>query len=241
MRLKLTFAYNGAKFFGSQIQPEKTTVNGTLQNALYNLGIDTVIHASGRTDRGVHATRQVAHIDIPTFWKDMHKLKTMLNRQLHGDIVVKTIENVPDDFHARYSAKIRHYRYLLKPDTSANPFENDFVTFAPPLNIARLQNDIKHFIGTHNFCNYSKKNPDIQTTVRTVFDASAYRYKNMTVLHFAANGFLHSQVRLMSAMLLKLQYEDLSTDLLRNTLACTVHPSLKPAQPNGLYLTRIIY
>ena len=116
MRIKLTISYDGSHFNGFQIQnnaQKVTTVAGDLTDALKKLNIKTILIGSGRTDQGVHATAQVVHCEIPEFWKDLHRLKKELNRTISPSIYVKEIKEVAQDFHARYSAKKRLYRYAI--------------------------------------------------------------------------------------------------------------------------------
>ncbi len=251
LRVKATIAYNGAKFYGSQIQERQTTVNGTLSQALASLGINSKVEASGRTDRGVHASAQVIHFDLPSFWSDLHLLKSLLNQKLPKSLHVKQIQAVADDFHARYSATRRVYRYILKEGIS-NPFLNEFVTFVEKVDFTLLQTAIKEFEGTHDFCGFYKKGSDNKTTIRTIYKTCVYGHKGFVVLYFEANGFLRSQIRLMVAMLLGISSDKYTIKDLKNQLtlqeltptghfACKQKISLKPAPSNGLYLAKIFY
>ncbi len=236
MRCALTISYNGTHYLGSQIQKESSnTVMGTLQHVLCKIGIDSKLIASGRTDKGVHATGQVCHIDLPTFWSNLNKLKKVLNEMLPPSIHVKTIYFVSDTFHARYSAKRRIYRYFIKQGKS-NPFENDLITFVEDIDFARIQNNIQLFIGEHNFAYFMKTGSELNSTTRIIYKAFAYRHKGYIVLNFEANGFLRSQIRLMVAALLKLN----STQI-QQQLNCEKDHKLKPADCNGLYLAKIKY
>ena len=102
MRCALTISYNGTHFLGSQTQKSSpNTILGNLEHVLRELNIDTKVQASGRTDKGVHATGQVCHIDLPPFWSDLVKLKRALNKMLPKSIYIKSILHVENDFHAR--------------------------------------------------------------------------------------------------------------------------------------------
>ncbi|MDQ7068631.1 MAG: hypothetical protein Q9M40_12010 [Sulfurimonas sp.] len=115
MRAKITLSYNGTHFLGLQIQKETSnTIMGEMQRVLQCLGIDSKIVASGRTDKAVHALGQVCHIDLPPFWDDVVKLKRVFNEKLPKSIHIKNISLVHESFHARYSAKVRTYRYIIK-------------------------------------------------------------------------------------------------------------------------------
>jgi len=236
MRVALTIAYDGSSYLGSQIQKETTnTIFGELENVLSKINIDFRVVASGRTDKGVHATGQVCHIDIPQYWNDLVKFKRVLNSMLPNSIKIKHIKKVDDEFHARYSAKKRVYRYVIKQDSS-NPFENQFITFIDKVDFKTLQNNIKLFIGEHNFINFIKTGSDTKSSVRFIYKAFAYTYKDSIILNFEANGFLRSQIRLMVGSLLQLNKKEI-----KEQLACTNIHKIKPAPSNGLYLAKIKY
>ncbi|MBU0633254.1 tRNA pseudouridine(38-40) synthase TruA [bacterium] len=240
MKVKAVISYNGTKFYGSQIQEKKVTVNGTLQNVLKSMGIDSKIEASGRTDRGVHATGQVIDFDVPPFWNDTKKLSEIMNLKLPPSIHVRKITAADNDFHARYGAIRRVYRYILKEGKS-NPFEDEFITFVDNLDTTLLHDAIKIFEGTHDFKYFYKKGSDNKTTVRTIYKTRIYKYKDITVLYFEANGFLRSQIRLMVAILLGVNDKKFTLEDLQDQLACRKKISLKPAPSNGLYLAKIFY
>ena len=114
MRCSLTISYNGTHYLGSQTQTSsKNTILGQLEHVLREINIECKVIASGRTDKGVHATGQVCHIDLPEFWNDLVKLKKVLNEMLVKSIHVKSIKEVDDEFHARYSAKATRLKMIL--------------------------------------------------------------------------------------------------------------------------------
>ncbi|MEA2073537.1 MAG: tRNA pseudouridine(38-40) synthase TruA [Campylobacterota bacterium] len=236
MRVALTIAYNGTYYFGSQTQTETPhTILGELQKALKQLGIKEKVIASGRTDKGVHASGQVCHIDLPPFWDEPAKLKRVLNEMLPSSILIKSVKKVSSEFHARYSAKKRMYRYIIKEGES-NPFEADYITFLKSVDFETIQKNIQQFIGEHDFVNFMKTGSDTGSSVREVYKAFAYRYKGYIILNFQANGFLRSQIRLMVGSLLYLN----DTQIQEMLNATQVHKR-KPAPPNGLYLAKINY
>jgi len=236
MRVALHLAYNGTHFLGSQTQKETSnTVLGELENVLQKLGIEQRVVASGRTDKGVHSTMQVCHIDLPPYWNDIKKLQRVLNKMLCDALHVKRINHVKDDFHARYSAKKRTYRYIIKT-TQSNPFEKDFVTFLQTIDFEKIEQNIKLFIGEHDFKQFMKTGSDVNSTTRVIYKAFAYKYKEYIVLNFEANGFLRSQIRLMVGALLQLNENEI-----KEQLTCRKKHKIKPAPPNGLYLSKITY
>ncbi|SFV55470.1 tRNA pseudouridine synthase A [hydrothermal vent metagenome] len=236
MRIKLTLSYDGTEFFGSQIQKATPkTVIGTLSSILQKLGIHSIPVASGRTDRGVHATAQVCHLDLPPFWSDIKKLKETLERMLPPSIAIRRIEVVSDDFHARYSAKRRIYRYIISTKKSS-PFTSRYVTHLPDATFEKLRKKIGIFEGKHDFSYFQKTGSDVKTTTREIYKAFAYKHKSYIILYFEANGFLRSQVRLMCGALLKLKKEQIEEMLKKEK-----HYKIKPAPPQGLYLAKIKY
>jgi len=236
MRCALTLSYNGTSFLGSQIQTEtKNTIFGNLEKVLHKLGIDSKIVASGRTDKGVHATGQVCHFNLPSFWNDLQRLRKVLNEMLPPSIHVKNIFQVSDDFHARYSAKKRVYRYIIKSGES-NPFLDEFITFHKDVDFQKIQNNIKIFIGEHDFTNFMKTGSDTKSPIRIIYRAFAYQHKGFIILNFEANGFLRSQIRLMVGALL-----DFNAIQIKEQLSLEKRHKLKPAKSNGLYLAKIKY
>lgn len=236
MRCALTLSYNGTHYLGSQTQKSSTnTILGQLEHVLRELNIDCKVIASGRTDKGVHATGQVCHIDLPEFWSDLKKFKRVLNEMLPKSIHVKEIKEVDIEFHARYSAKKRLYRYIIKEGQS-NPFEDDFITFIDDVDFETIEKNIKLFRGDFDFKYFMKTGSDINSTCRTVYKAFAYRHNGYIVLNFEANGFLRSQIRLMVGALLTLN----STEI-KEQLHCEKNYKVKPAKCNGLYLAKIKY
>jgi len=236
MRVSVTISYDGTSYFGSQIQKETSnTIFGEIEKVLLKLGIQSKVIASGRTDKGVHATGQVFHMDVPQFWLDLVKLKTVLNRMLPKSIYVKKIQKVDAEFHARYSAKKRVYRYIIKT-SSVNPFEQNYVTFLTQIDFEVIKKNIRLFEGEHDFQYFMKTGSDINSTTRVIYKAFAYKYKDYIILNFEANGFLRSQIRLMVGALLDFTPHDIQAKL-----SCKENKKLKPAPANGLYLAKIKY
>jgi len=236
VRCALTIAYNGTPYLGSQVQTQTPhTIFGNIEKVLLQLGIDFRVVASGRTDKGVHATGQVCHIDLPPFWNDLDKLQRVLNEMLPKSISVKSVKKVSSDFHARYSAKKRVYRYILKEGNS-NPFLDDFITYKKDINFQQIEKNIRLFIGEHDFTNFMKTGSDINSTLRVIYKAFAYKHKGYIVLNFEANGFLRSQIRLMVDAILNLGVQEI-----QEQLTLEKNHKIKPAPSNGLYLAKIKY
>ena len=230
--LKIRYSYNGAKFCGSQSQPNGRSVEDALKNALSHVGLFGSLTTSSRTDRGVHALGQISTIKCPDFW-DLRRLKELINRHAKPNILVKKLEFVSENFHPRYCAVARSYRYILNHG-EFDPFLADFCHFYGNLDINLLNLALSKFVGKHDFSEFMKFGSDTKSPEREIYKAYAYRYKNLTIIKFKANGFLRSQVRLMVANALK----SLKTS---QEISFTKALTRIPAPPNGLYLERIFY
>jgi len=235
-------SYNGSTYEGSQVQLHTdNTIMGQMYKALESLNIKSKLHASGRTDAGVHAFKQVMHCDVPSFWINVDKLKEHLNHKLPASIHIRQLSVCDEDFHSRYSAKRRAYRYILS-DECTNPFEEAFVTFIDtPVHKKRLQEAMLVFEGEHDFSCFKKSGSETKSDVRVIYKSRVYTYKKKTVLYFEANGFLRSQIRLMVAFLLKINNAELNVEQLKLQLSTMEVFNNRPAPANGLYLSNIVY
>ena len=233
--------YDGSEFNGFQIQKGNIqTVAKRLYEVFKSIGIFEKFNASGRTDKGVHATYQVIDINIPNFWKDLDRLKRELNKKLYPSIYIREIKYVKQNFHARYSAKKRVYRYIVSTK-SFNPFESKYITFINDLNQEIIKRDIKLFEGIHNFKNFKKEHGGSKNSIREIYKARFYTYKEYGIFYFEANGFLRSQVRMMVDFLLKINSGRLTNDDLIAQLKDRAITSTTLSPPNGLYLSKVIF
>lgn len=234
-------SYDGSKFLGLQSQKSsENTVLGKFVSALANIGIFSKPTASGRTDAGVHATCQPIAFDLPSFWVDnLSKfgadfLRLRLNASLAPYIFIKKLYSVDSDFHPRFDAVKRSYRYVIS--TKQSPFYADYTAYVPSIEIEKIKKAIKHFEGEHDFSMFKKTGSDTKSNIRRIFSAYAYERDGLFVMRFVANGFLRSQIRMMSSFLLKISSGKLSeSELLEQLNGVKKHSSgLAPA--SGLYL-----
>ncbi|MDD2697255.1 MAG: tRNA pseudouridine(38-40) synthase TruA [Arcobacteraceae bacterium] len=238
--IKLTIAYDGSKFNGSAIQPKSTTVQGELEKALKVLGIEGKTVFSGRTDKDVHSTNQVVSFQIPPFWENTKKLKTTLKKLLGDFIQVKKLEVVNDNFHARFSAIKREYRYIVSLK-EANPFNHNYIYHHKNINLELLQKASKILEGRYDFAFFSKSGSEPKSTIREIYSVKIYRYRDFIIFKFCANSYLRSQIRMMVAFLLKISDGVLTIEDLQKQLHCEAYISKRLAPPNGLYLSKIRY
>jgi len=243
MKVKITISYDGSMFNGFQIQNNKQkviTVAGVITRELKNLNINTTLVGSGRTDTGVHATSQVIHFEIPEFWSNITKLKDELNRLIKPYIYIKKIETVDKNFHARFSAKKRLYRYALYSG-EYQPFLSNYALHVDNIDIKKLDSIVKYFIGIHNFKNFKKQGSQTSSDIREIFKAGVYKYKGITIIYFLGNSFLRSQIRMMCSLALEVMNNKLTSTQLKEQLNEDKKHSTKVMPSNGLYLTKIFY
>jgi len=240
MRVKAVIAYDGSVYQGFQKQTTtERTIAGNIERALRSLQINTSITGSGRTDAGVHASGQVIHFDLPEFWSDLDKLKLNLNRKL-TEIQFKHISTVSHDFHARFSAKKRLYRYVFKTQ-KPSVFEQKYISHYSNFNTKLLTQALGLFEGDHDFDYFHKTGSITHTTVREIYRTNYIQRGNYHFIYFQANGFLRSQVRMMIEAAMQCAREEITAEQLLEQIECQEKYSTALAPPEGLYLARILY
>ncbi|MBO4848508.1 MAG: tRNA pseudouridine(38-40) synthase TruA [Clostridia bacterium] len=204
-RIALIIEYDGTDYVGWQVQPNGISVQEALDDAFEKLiGERPVLHASGRTDSGVHARAQVAHFDtecrIPA-----DKFCYALNSRLPADIRVKASLEVPGDFHARYCVKEKHYVYTVDNAPHASAFmRNTALHVHYPLDLGKLNEAAKLFIGTHDFNAFRSSGITPASTERTVFVSEWAKEGSLLKYHVAGSGFLYNMVRIMTGTMLRI-------------------------------------
>jgi tRNA pseudouridine38-40 synthase len=244
-RIRLTLHYDGSGFAGWQVQPGERTVQGELEAALLRLtGRDGRVIAAGRTDRGVHATGQVAGAMVPLKWEPQ-ELRRALNAVLPADVWVADARSAAPDFHARYDAVARGYLYRLgTADVSRSPFARRWCwPLAQTVSLAALNDAAARFTGTHSFRAFAKAGQPERGEMCTVHRA-AWRAAGSTAVtfHVVANRFLHHMVRYMVGTMVDVARGRRPADdidaLLGGAAGLETSP---PAPPEGLYLTMVYY
>lgn len=240
MRVKAVIAYDGSHYQGFQKQRStKMTITSAIEEALDSLHIHSPIVGSGRTDAGVHATGQVIHFDLPDFWADLEKLKSLLNRKL-SDISFKHISLAAEDFHARFSAKKRLYRYVFKTQ-KPSVFEQKYISYYQEFDPELLCQALRYFEGEHDFNFFHKTGTVTHTTIRKIYYTNYIERNGYHIIYFQANGFLRSQVRMMVDAAMLCAKNEMSLTQLQEQIAGQKKHTTKLAPPEGLYLARILY
>ncbi|WP_348519098.1 tRNA pseudouridine(38-40) synthase TruA [Campylobacter sp. CCS1377] len=240
MKLKLILSYDGSRFNGSASQSHKNSVQDNLHDALKHLGIFKKPLFASRTDKGVHASRAVACIECGEHFKDLLFLKKQINKFAKPFIYIRYIERVKDDFEVRFDVKSREYRYIFN-HSEFNPLQSSYCYFYPKIDIKKVNKILMLFEGVHDFSFFQKLGGSNKTSIREIFDAKAYAYKNYTIFHFKANGFLRSQIRLIVAAVLKVLEGKMSILELKEQIDAKKIHSRMLAPASGLYLSKISY
>ena len=243
MRYLIKFSYDGSNYNGYQYQKNLPSIQESLEIALtkVNNNKKTTATATGRTDKGVHALCQYAHADININITEQ-KLKRALNSNLPPDIHIIKTTIVPNDFHARYSAKSKEYKYYINIG-EYNPIERNYVfQYNHALNIKAMQEGIQFFIGTHDFRAFVTENKEKENCIRTISKASIYQNNDKIEITFKGTGFLRYQVRNMVGILIKVGENKIPPEEVQTILESKDRrKSGKTAPSVGLYLTNVEY
>jgi tRNA pseudouridine38-40 synthase len=244
VRYKCQVAYDGTAFHGYQVQPNKRTVQLELEAALLKLhkGREVKVTASGRTDAGVHAKGQVIHFDsdlgIPVL-----KWPLALNAVLPSEIAILTVEEVDLDFHARFDAVGKEYRYFVDNRKIRDPFQRNYSHYFPfSLEIERMQEACAHLIGEYDFTSFCSAKTEVVDRIRTIYELDLSMEGEQLMFRFRGNGFLYNMVRIIVGTLLQVGTGDIEPDSIPGILA--KHDRIyagKTAPPQGLYLWEVFY
>jgi tRNA pseudouridine38-40 synthase len=246
MRYKIKVSYDGTNYAGWQVQPHHRTVQGELERLLREMTCRkrVRVESSGRTDAGVHARAQVAHFDLNQPIADTKHFLRGLNAQLDRDIRVMTLERVPDDFHARYSAIGKEYRYFIYNGSIVPPTKRLYrLQEGRPLDIDQMRAAAVLLEGEHDFAPFSA-NPkrELNGTVRTIYSLQVRKHGSDITLEVQGNGFLYKMVRSLAGFLIEVGIGRRDPGFVQEIFDHGRRTAIVPtAQPHGLFLWNVIY
>lgn len=243
MRIVLAVEYNGVPYCGWQSQTGGCGVQDALEIAIKNIAEHQVrVHAAGRTDTGVHALMQVVHFDTETTRPDSAWVRGV-NAFLPETIRVVWAKKADDDFHARFSAVQRRYQYLLVNQPTAPAIQVDRAGwYHMPLDVSAMQQAISYLLGEHDFSAFRASECQAKSPVKNLQIATVKKHAEWLVFEFAANAFLHHQVRNMVGALLYVGNGKYSPAFIKELLAQKDRTLSPPTfAPQGLYLTGVQY
>ena len=243
MRHALCVSYEGTQFKGWQTQINQRTVQTELELAISKVADEPVkVVTAGRTDTAVHATGQVVHFDS-TASRSLEAWKLGVNRFLPDDIRVIWSANVDNDFHARFSALRRSYRYIIynNPVKSAL-FRNHVTACYRPLDVGLMKQAAVHFIGKMDFSTVRAAGCQAKTAIRQIDHLEIYSSGPWVWFDVTANAFLQHMVRNIAGMLIEVGVEERKPNWVKEVLLLKDRTKAGvTALPNGLYLTNIEY
>lgn len=242
MRYLITFSYDGSNFNGFSKQDGLRTIQGEMENVLkfINNG-ETKIVGSGRTDKGVHAIKQVCHVDILVNITE-YKLKCAMNSLLPKDIHVISTKVVDNNFHARYMVKEKVYEYKLNMG-EYNPIERNYVyQFNKKLDVDKMIEASKYLIGIHDFKAFTP-NKDIRNNyVREIYSIEITNKDDIVTFIFKGNGFIKYQIRNMVGLLIQVGLNKKEVIDVKKILDSKNRSNgFRTSHPEGLYLKDVIY
>ena len=242
-RIALGLEYDGRAFYGWQIQPQHITVQAVLEQALAKMaGHPVRIHAAGRTDTGVHGAMQVAHFDtaVP---RPLTAWVRGVNSFLPPEVAVLWAREVPDEFHSRFSATARHYRYVLLNHAVRPALLAGKVGWIhSSLDLNAMQEAALLLLGEHDFSSFRASECQAKTPVKTLSKLEIRRDNHLIHCEFSANAFLHHMVRNLMGALLHVAKGNESPQWVTQLLLARNRSIAPPTfMPDGLYLAGVSY
>jgi tRNA pseudouridine38-40 synthase len=241
--LKLTVAYDGTRFVGWQRQAEGESIQGLLEEALARFeGRAVTVHGAGRTDAGVHALGQVASVQL-TCGHDVETLTRALNAQLPEDLRVRAIDETATDFHARFSARSKTYRYQIRSGGVASPFDRAYVWHLPEcLDVDAMRRAAHALVGCHDFAAFQSVGTQVPDSIRTITESDLRHDGDLLIYEVTADGFLRHMVRAVVGTLVEIGRGWRAPESMAALLASGTRAAAgATAPPHGLFLLRVDY
>lgn len=242
-RYKVLISYDGGNYSGFQVQPDKVTIQGVIEEALCKaIGYVVSIVPSGRTDAGVSAIEQVAHFDA----EEINSRRTMgfVNSLLPSDIRILDISETTPDFHARFGAKQKTYEYMFYIGQGEIPIYDKFAThIGYNINIENMKKACKYFVGTYDFSAFCASNTSVVDKTRTIYDMHIDSiFEGLYRLSITGNGFLYNMVRIIMGTLLSVGMDKIHLEDVSKVISSRDRSQAGKTMPaKGLYLKKVVY
>jgi len=241
--IKLTIEYDGKGFNGWQKQPNKLNIQGEIEEVIERItGEKVELNASGRTDAGVHALRQVANFktnsNIP-----IEKIPIAINTYLKKSIVIKNAEEVDERFHSRYNCKQKTYKYVINNNEYPSAIYRNFEYHIPQkLDVDAMKKAIKYFEGEHDFSGFKASGTSSKSSIRTIYKAEIKDENDRICIYLTGNGFLYNMVRIMAGTLVDVGVGKIKPEEILNIIDSKDRQRAgKTLPPQGLYLMKVEY
>ena len=241
-RFFITVEYDGTNLVGWQKQQAGESVQGYLEKAAMALtGRDVLVQGSGRTDAGVHAMGQVAHLDVPEKFDEKAILQGLNAKLETKQVKVLEARHVSDEMHARFSATKRSYIYRILNRKVGSALSREFMWHVPyPLDIEMMQQGANHLIGVHDFTSFRASACQAKSPIRSIESIEIIKQGDVIELHASAISFLHNQIRNITGTLVQVGRGKWHPDMVLRALEAKDRAKAGPAAPpHGLYLSKI--
>ena len=231
-RVKLVVAYDGTAYHGWQIQPGARTIEGELNRTLSELLQEEIqVIGASRTDSGVHALCNVAVFDTDTRIP-AEKLSYALNQRLPEDIRIQSSCEVEADFHPRHCDSRKTYEYRILNREFPLPTKRLYSYFTyVPLDVSRMEKAASYLIGEHDFKSFCATAAVVESTVRTLYEASVIRETDEIVIRVCGNGFLYNMVRIIAGTLMEVGRGNLEPERMKEILEAKDRAAAGPTAP----------
>ncbi len=239
----IVIEYDGANYHGWQRQPNDITIQEVIEKSLLKITGEKIgIIASGRTDAGVHAYGQVASLKTSANIDDPSLLKA-LNSVLPKDIVIKGLSTVSDDFHARYSARSKIYKYIILNRPYPSSFYYRYSWYIPyPLDMTLMRKGAAILKGRHDFSSFRAASCEAKDPVRTLSRLDIYNEDDRIIFYLEGNGFLKHMARTIIGTMVRVGKGKMSPDKVMDILVSGDRRNAGPtAPPQGLFLVSVSY
>lgn len=242
--IRILIEYDGTNYHGWQVQPNAVSIQETIQDRLRTITQEDVrVIASGRTDAGVHAVGQVAHFHTDSRLH-LNDIQRGLNGLLPADIAVKRICEVDKDFHARYSAKNKKYRYVIFNDRFPSPLCRNFSWHIPfKLDVDEMKKALQCLIGRHDFSSFKASGCNSRTSIREVLSVSLGKNpRGFVIFEIEANAFLKQMVRNIVGTMVDVGQGKSRASLFEEIFQSGDRKRAgRTAPPQGLFLVKVEY
>lgn len=243
MRIALAIEYDGSAFCGWQIQANVPTVQASVESAISQMAGHSVrVHAAGRTDTGVHASKQIIHFDTKVV-RPLSAWVNGVNNYLPSSIRVLWAEETDAQFHARFSATARHYRYILHQHRIRPALLSGKVGWVHyDIDFESMLSATQYLLGEHDFSSFRAAECQAISAVKTLHKLSIQQEGQLFIFDFSANAFLHNMVRNMIGLLLHIGRKKADAKWAKTVLEYRSREKAPPTfMPDGLYLSGVSY
>lgn len=248
VKFKLVIAYDGTNYSGWQVQKTGVGVQQKVEESLAKIfPTSKRLHSSSRTDTGVHAIGMVAHVEIPKAelrTMDARKLLLALNANLPADVKVMSAKKVPADFHARFNACGKQYRYFIWNHSASNPLLRTQAWHVPKdLDLAAMREAAKLFVGKHDFKSFAaNRDYEMESTVRTMHRCEIQKKGPLLTVIIEGDGFLYKMCRGIAGTLVQLGQGKIAVADIKHILAAKDRRVADMTAPaHGLVLWKVFY